>query len=83
MGNNSCLSLSWIQSPDDQDYYVGYLALPEVRKAIHVGYLPFGERFRVLEFIYADVLQSVEDWVIALADANYKACKKGKRFAGN
>ncbi|XP_038044986.1 probable serine carboxypeptidase CPVL [Patiria miniata] len=58
--------------PADQDYFTNYLALPEVRKAIHVGNLTFNNGDKVSQFLREDFMQSVEKLVTILADANYK-----------
>ena len=53
-------------------YYNNYLALPEVRRAIHVGNLTFQNGDQAAEHLRTDFMQSVEEKVVFLADENYK-----------
>ncbi|XP_071803134.1 probable serine carboxypeptidase CPVL [Asterias amurensis] len=59
-------------SPADQGYFNNYLALPEVRKAIHVGNLTFNNGDKVAEHLREDFMQSVENTLAILADADFK-----------
>lgn len=57
-------------SPDENNFYQ-YLALPEVRKAIHVGGLPFNNGTIVEKHLMEDMMQSVKPWVTHLMN-NYR-----------
>ncbi|XP_022090737.1 probable serine carboxypeptidase CPVL isoform X2 [Acanthaster planci] len=59
-------------TPVDQSYFNNYLALPEVRKAIHVGNLTFHNGDKVSDYLREDFMQSVEAEVAFLADQNYQ-----------
>ncbi|XP_071484214.1 probable serine carboxypeptidase CPVL isoform X1 [Diadema antillarum] len=57
--------------PVDTNYYNDYVALPEVRRAIHVGNLTYNDGAAVENHLRADICQSVIDWVVVLAN-NYR-----------
>lgn len=44
-------------------YYNQYLALPEVRKAIHVGNLPYNDGSTVEKKLEGDILNTVKPWL--------------------
>ena len=58
-------------SPPEFDYYNKYLAFPDVRRAIHVGGLPYNSGELVEKYLMSDMLQSVKPWLAELMD-NYK-----------
>eukprot|EP00058_Branchiostoma_floridae_P015263 XP_002600751.1 hypothetical protein BRAFLDRAFT_83494 [Branchiostoma floridae] len=60
------------KEPALKGYYEDYLALPEVRKAIHVGNLTFHDGSDVQRYLLApDFLKSVKPWVATIME-NYK-----------
>ncbi|XP_064617253.1 probable serine carboxypeptidase CPVL isoform X2 [Liolophura sinensis] len=59
------------QEPADYGYYGNLLAKPEVRKAIHVGDLPYNAGDKVEMHLLTDFLQSTKPWLAVLMD-NYK-----------
>ncbi|RWS10337.1 putative serine carboxypeptidase CPVL-like protein [Dinothrombium tinctorium] len=62
------------EEPRDQQYFYDYLKLNEVRKAIHVGNINFGDRTKhlVSEKLVNDFLDSVKPWFEEVLDCNYK-----------
>lgn len=59
------------QAPKEYDYYTKYLNQAAVRKAIHVGSLPFHSRTKVETILESDVMQSVKPWLAEAMD-HYK-----------
>lgn len=57
--------------PEEFNYYGNYLAMPEVRKAIHVGNLTYNDGSMVEKYLLKDVMDTVKPWVAVLMD-NYK-----------
>lgn len=57
--DNTTTHKFFLQAPDDFQYYSKYLALPEVRKAIHVGNLTFNDGDKVEQHLVGDILQSI------------------------
>ncbi|CAH1237866.1 CPVL [Branchiostoma lanceolatum] len=70
-GSNDHFNYLRTEESEEQNYYVDYLALPEVRKAIHVGNLTFHNYTEVLDHLLEDFLKSVKPWVATIMD-NYK-----------
>ncbi|XP_078572238.1 putative serine carboxypeptidase CPVL [Branchiostoma floridae x Branchiostoma japonicum] len=70
-GSNDHYNFLRTEEPPEQDYYVDYLALPEVRKAIHVGNLTFHDGTEVQKHLLQDFLKSVKPWVATIME-NYK-----------
>ncbi|XP_055533044.1 vitellogenic carboxypeptidase-like [Wyeomyia smithii] len=57
------------EDPSDELYLLNFLMLPETRKAIHVGDLPFHDldtENKVEKFLQHDILDSVAPWIIEL-----------------
>lgn len=57
------------EDPTDELYLVGFLNLPETRKALHVGDLAFhdlDDENKVEKFLELDILQSVAPWITEL-----------------
>ncbi|KAG9476207.1 hypothetical protein GDO78_002996 [Eleutherodactylus coqui] len=59
------------QEPKDQEYFGPFLALPEVRKAIHVGNLTFNDGSEVEKHLLFDVMKTIKPWLVVLMD-NYR-----------
>lgn len=49
--------------PSDYDHFNKYLEIPDVRRSIHVGKLPFNNGTIVEQHLMSDVLQSVKLWL--------------------
>ncbi|RWS25515.1 putative serine carboxypeptidase CPVL-like protein [Leptotrombidium deliense] len=58
-------------APEEFSYYGAYLAKASVRKAIHVGKLPFNDGSQVEKHLLNDFMQSIKPWIAELMD-NYK-----------
>ncbi|XP_046573544.1 probable serine carboxypeptidase CPVL [Haliotis rubra] len=59
-----------VQGPADMNYYVSYVDLPEVRRAIHVGNVSYSEPSNlVFEKLYSDFLDSVRPWFVTLLNS--------------
>jgi len=50
-------------SPAEFDYYPNLLALPEIRRAIHVGNLTYNSGEKVEQMIVNDIMDSVKPWL--------------------
>uniref|UniRef100_A0A8D0B6T3 Probable serine carboxypeptidase CPVL n=2 Tax=Salvator merianae TaxID=96440 RepID=A0A8D0B6T3_SALMN len=59
------------QEPEDQEYFGGLLALPQVRKSIHVGNLTFHDGSEVEKYLLEDVMKTIKPWLAILMD-NYR-----------
>lgn len=59
------------EDPTDELYLLDFLMLPETRKAIHVGDLPFQTADKVEKFLEPDILDSVAPLIIDLL-AHYR-----------
>ncbi|XP_072009809.1 probable serine carboxypeptidase CPVL isoform X4 [Engystomops pustulosus] len=59
------------QEPEDQEYFGPFLALAEVRKAIHVGNLTFHDGSEVEKHLLSDVMKTIKPWLAVLMD-NYR-----------
>ncbi|XP_070566822.1 probable serine carboxypeptidase CPVL isoform X2 [Ptychodera flava] len=62
-----------LEEPEEFSYYNSYLALGEVRHAIHVGNLTYNDGSKVEHYLLEDICQSVKPWVIELLNNDYKA----------
>ena len=60
-----------MQQPEDFGYYGQLLALPEVRKSIHVGNLTYNDGSEVEKHLINDIMDTVKPNVTVLMD-NYK-----------
>lgn len=60
-------------SPEDNNYYNGYLALKETRTAIHVGNRQYNNGTTVESHLVNDVMDSVRPWVEDILDANIRS----------
>lgn len=58
--------------PPEFSAYTTFMDRQDVRKALHVGTLPFRDDDRVLEHMYADLMSSQKHNYAALLDAGYK-----------
>ncbi|XP_064648192.1 probable serine carboxypeptidase CPVL [Lineus longissimus] len=54
------------KSPADFNFFYKFLALPEVRLAIHVGNLTFNAGTEVEKHLLTDVMQSIKPWLAVL-----------------
>ncbi|XP_058458316.1 vitellogenic carboxypeptidase-like [Malaya genurostris] len=57
------------EDPKDELYLLGFLGLPETRKAIHVGDLPFHDldsENKVAKYLEHDILDTVAPWITEL-----------------
>nr|XP_054767401.1 probable serine carboxypeptidase CPVL [Lytechinus pictus] len=70
-GSNNYYNFMMTTLPADTNYYNNYLALPEVRRAIHVGNLTYNDGNKVEEHLREDICKSVKDWTSVLAN-NYR-----------
>lgn len=62
------------EDPTDEFYLAAFLKLPETRKALHVGDLPFHDLEqdnKVEQYLQHDILDSVAPWIVELL-ANYR-----------
>ncbi|KAL9701835.1 hypothetical protein quinque_005276 [Culex quinquefasciatus] len=62
------------EDPTDEFYLAAFLKLPETRKALHVGDLPFHDLEqdnKVEKYLQHDILDSVAPWIVELL-ANYR-----------
>ncbi|XP_066441741.1 probable serine carboxypeptidase CPVL [Eleutherodactylus coqui] len=59
------------QKPKDLEYFKPFLALPEVRKAIHVGNLTFNTGWEAAKHLLPDMMKTIEPWLVVLMD-NYR-----------
>ncbi len=59
------------ESPKEFDFYPKFLQLPQTRKSLHVGNLPYNDGKEVERHLVADVMQSVKPWVQELLE-HYK-----------
>ncbi|KAF7237727.1 putative serine carboxypeptidase CPVL [Varanus komodoensis] len=70
-GCNNYYNFLQCLEPLDQEYFVALLAMPEVRKSIHVGNLTFHDGTTVEKYLIEDVMKSVKPWLGILMD-NYR-----------
>ncbi|RWS03730.1 putative serine carboxypeptidase CPVL-like protein, partial [Dinothrombium tinctorium] len=70
-GINFVYNFLYTNAPKSFEYYNQYLALPEVRKAIHVGNLTYNDGSEVAKHLRSDFMQSVKPWLAVLMD-NYR-----------
>ena len=66
--------LSFLQEPEEFNYYNNFLTKPEVRNAIHVGNLTYNDGTAVEKHLMLDVMDTVKPWVATLMD-NYKVSR--------
>ncbi|KAF8766511.1 putative serine carboxypeptidase CPVL like protein [Argiope bruennichi] len=59
------------KEPEDFNFYKSFINLPQVRKAIHVGYLAFQNGEKVRKNLLLDIMQSVKPEVTVLMN-HYK-----------
>ncbi|XP_062984822.1 probable serine carboxypeptidase CPVL [Elgaria multicarinata webbii] len=59
------------KEPEDQEYFGELLAVPEVRKSIHVGNLTFHNGSVVEKHLIEDVMKTIKPWLGILMD-NYR-----------
>ncbi|XP_035688950.1 probable serine carboxypeptidase CPVL [Branchiostoma floridae] len=69
-GSNDHYNYLRSEEPALKGYYMDYLSLPEVRKAIHVGNLTFHNGSDVQRYLLApDFLKSVKPWVATIMES--------------
>ncbi|XP_003430729.1 probable serine carboxypeptidase CPVL isoform X2 [Ornithorhynchus anatinus] len=59
------------QEPEEDSYFMKFLSLPEVRKAIHVGNLTFNDGAEVEKHLLEDVMKSVKPCLVDIMN-NYR-----------
>lgn len=70
-GCSNYFNILQCKDPEDQYYYGKFLALPQVRQAIHVGNRTFSDGSEVEKYLRDDTMQSVKPWLIEIMN-NYK-----------